>query len=60
MITVIVSVISARMIRFVNTMVATAIYAVKEGKPLSDEAKRLVTQPTCSGKMGTLSQGELS
>jgi uncharacterized Zn finger protein len=38
-------------------MVATAIYAVKEDKPLSDEDKRLVTQPTCRGKMGTLSQG---
>lgn len=41
-------------------MVAVAIYAVKEGQPLTDEDKRLVTQPTCSGKLGTLSKEDLS
>ncbi len=41
-------------------MVAVAIYAVKEGKPLTDEYKRLVTQLACSGRLGTLSKTELS
>lgn len=41
-------------------MVALAIYAVKEGKPLTDENKRQVSQVICSGKLGTLSNGELS
>lgn len=41
-------------------MVAVAIYAVKEGKPLTDEDKRQVSQVTCSGRLGELSKGELS
>ncbi|KKU49253.1 MAG: hypothetical protein UX68_C0001G0001, partial [Parcubacteria group bacterium GW2011_GWA2_46_9] len=41
-------------------MVAVAIRAVTGGKPLSDENKRLVTQVTCSGKLGELSKNELS
>jgi hypothetical protein len=41
-------------------MVALAIYAVKEGEQLTKEDKRLVTQPTCSGKLGTLSKDKLS
>ena len=41
-------------------MVALAIYVVKNGKPLTNEDQRLVSQPTCSGKLGTLSKGELS
>lgn len=41
-------------------LVALAIYAVKGGKQLTEEDKRLVTQPTCSGKLGTLSKNELS
>lgn len=41
-------------------MIALAIYAVKEGKPLTDEEKRQVSQVTCSGKLGTLNKTELS
>lgn len=41
-------------------MVALAIYAVKGGKPLTDEDKRQVSQVTCSGRLGELSKGELS
>jgi hypothetical protein len=41
-------------------MVAVAIYAIKEGQPLTDEDKRLVTQPTCTGKLGTLNKEELA
>lgn len=41
-------------------MVAVAIYAVTSGKPLSDEDKRLVTGPTCSGRLGILSKKDLS
>jgi hypothetical protein len=41
-------------------MVAVAIYAVKEGQPLTDEDKRLVTQSTCSGKLGMLNKEELA
>ena len=40
-------------------MVAVAIYAVKGGKPLTDEEKRLVLQVTCSGRLGELSKEEL-
>jgi hypothetical protein len=39
-------------------MVAVAIYAVKGGQPLSDEEKRHLTQPSCSGKLGTLNKEE--
>jgi len=41
-------------------MVAVAIYAVKDGQPLTDVDKRLVTQPICSGKLGTLNKTELA
>lgn len=41
-------------------MVAVAIYAVKGGKPLTDEDKRQVSQIICSGKLGTLSKTELA
>jgi len=41
-------------------MVAVAIYAVKKGEPLTEEDKRLVTRPICSGKPGILNKGELS
>lgn len=41
-------------------MVAVAIYAVKDGEPLTDEDKRQVSRVTCSGKLGTLSKTELS
>ncbi|PIR70425.1 MAG: hypothetical protein COU46_01640 [Candidatus Niyogibacteria bacterium CG10_big_fil_rev_8_21_14_0_10_42_19] len=40
-------------------MVAVAIRAVMGGKKLSEDDKRLVTQVTCSGKLGELSKGEL-
>ena len=40
-------------------MVALAIYVVQDGKPLTDNDKKLVPNPTCSGKLGTLSQNEL-
>ncbi len=41
-------------------VVAVAIYAVKGGKPLSDDDKRQVSQVTCSGRLGELSKEELS
>jgi len=41
-------------------MVAVAIRAVTGGKPLSEEDKRLVSQVTCSGKLGELSKSELA
>lgn len=41
-------------------MVAVAMYAVMGGKKLSDEDKRLVSQATCSGRLGALSKEELS
>lgn len=41
-------------------MVAVAIYAVKEGKLLTDEDKRLVSQVACSGRLGELNKEELS
>ncbi len=41
-------------------MVAVAIYAVKSGKPLTDEDRHLVSQPTCGGKLGILNKSELS
>lgn len=40
-------------------MVALAIYAVKGGKPLTDEDKRQVSQAICSGRLGELSKEEL-
>ncbi len=41
-------------------MLALAIYVVQDGKPLTDNDKKLVQNPACSGKLGTLSEGELS
>lgn len=41
-------------------MVAVAIRAVTGGRHLSNEEKQLVSQPVCSGRLGTLSKGELS
>jgi hypothetical protein len=41
-------------------MVAVAIYAVKQGKPLTDEDRRLITQVTCSGRLGEFNKEELS
>ena len=40
-------------------MVATAIYAVMNGKKLSPEDKELVGSPVCSNKLGELSKKEL-
>ena len=41
-------------------MVAVAIRAVMNGQPLSEEDKRLVSQPTCSGRLGALSKEEIA
>lgn len=41
-------------------MVALAIYVVKDGKPLTEEDKKLVQNPTCSSRLRTLSDRELS
>src|SRR3990167_9658700 len=41
-------------------MVAVAIRAVTGGKPLSEEDKKMVSQVTCSGKLGELSKSELA
>ena len=41
-------------------MVALALYVVMDGKPLTDEDKRLVDTPTCSGKLGKLNKEELA
>jgi hypothetical protein len=41
-------------------LVAVAIYAVKGGKPLSDDDKRQVSQVTCSRRLGELNKEELS
>jgi uncharacterized Zn finger protein len=41
-------------------MVAVAIYAVMNGKPLTDQDKKSVSSPTCSGRLGTLNKQELS
>lgn len=41
-------------------MVAVAIYALKNGTPLTDEDKQLVTQPTCSGKLGVINQEDFA
>lgn len=40
-------------------MVALAIYVVQDAKPLTDKDKQLVQNPTCSGRLGTLSDSEL-
>ncbi len=41
-------------------MVALAIYAVMDGKPLSEEDKKQVHNPTSSGRLGVLEDKELS
>ena len=41
-------------------MVAVAIYACLNGKPLKDEDKEIVSSPECSGKLGELDKIELS
>lgn len=41
-------------------MVAVAIYAVMEGRKLSNEDKEIIDGPVCSGKLGELSKLELS
>ncbi len=41
-------------------MVAVALYAVMNGKPLTDEDKKQVKAPSCSGKLGTLTSKQLS
>mgnify|MGYP001560266022 CR=1 FL=1 len=41
-------------------MVAVAIRAVTGGKQLTDEDKRLVSQVTCSGRLGELNKEELA
>lgn len=41
-------------------MVAVAIYAVKGGKKLSEEDKKLVSSPACSGRLGILNKDELT
>jgi hypothetical protein len=40
-------------------MVAVALYAVMDGKPMTDEDKKLVRTPSCSGKLGTLNRKEI-
>ncbi|MBU1110396.1 hypothetical protein KKB83_02175 [Patescibacteria group bacterium] len=40
-------------------MTALAIHAVMNGKPLTDEDKKLTHNPSCSGQLGTLSDEEL-
>jgi uncharacterized Zn finger protein len=41
-------------------MVAVAIHAAMDGKPLSIEEKEIVSGPTCSHRLGTLGKEELS
>jgi hypothetical protein len=41
-------------------MVAVAIYVVTRGRKLTDEDKKLVSSPVCSGRLGILSKEELS
>jgi len=41
-------------------MVAVAIYAIKDGKPFTDEDTRQVSRATCSGRSGELGKGKLS
>lgn len=40
-------------------MVAVALYAVKNGKPLTKKDKQLATKPLCSGKLGNLNKEKL-
>ena len=41
-------------------MVALALYAAKDGKPLADEDKQQHTEVTCSNRIGELSKTELA
>ncbi|MDP3778680.1 MAG: hypothetical protein Q8R30_01360 [bacterium] len=41
-------------------MVAVAIRAVTQGKPLADEDKKFISQPVCSGRLGELNREELA
>lgn len=41
-------------------MVAVALYAVMDGEPMTDEDKKLVHTPSCSGNLGTLNTEQLS
>lgn len=41
-------------------MVAVAIYAVMDGKPMEEDDKELIDSPKCSGRLGELSKEELS
>jgi hypothetical protein len=41
-------------------MVALAIYAVKRGKPFSEEEKQPIGSPKCSGRLGKLDKEELA
>jgi hypothetical protein len=40
-------------------MLALAIYVVQDGRPLTDNDKKLVQNPTCSGRLGALPGNEL-
>src|SRR3989344_640917 len=39
-------------------MVALALYAIKDGEPLTAEDKQIVDSPKCSGRIGTLTKAE--
>ncbi|MBI2074606.1 MAG: hypothetical protein HYT83_02075 [Candidatus Levybacteria bacterium] len=41
-------------------MVALALFVVMYGKPLTDEDKKLIDSPSCSGKLGKLEKEELA
>ncbi len=41
-------------------MVAVAIRAVTGGRALTEEDKKVINQPTCSGRLGELTKGELA
>ncbi|MDE2590004.1 MAG: hypothetical protein KGL95_10120 [Patescibacteria group bacterium] len=41
-------------------MVALAIYAAKDGRPLTKEEKKIIQNPSCSGQLGNLDDKNLS
>ena len=41
-------------------MVAVALYAVAGGRQLTDEDKKITHTPSCSGKLGSLTSGQLA
>jgi len=41
-------------------MLALAIYVVQDGKPLTNDDKKLIHSPTCSGSLGILADDELT